>query len=186
VIAFLSVACSTSDEAVGTLSLSGLELSDGEGGDFALEHFVVSVEGIELAMRSGTEVEWVGLLEKGGWSVDLPAGTYPYVFLKLGDEMTWQRSESGTPCPEGTSSSDDAIASVLDEPDVSPHEVHRDANDGYFWVMIEEVTIEARETTELFLAAVPDSVEDGSACDDVPGKPFFLLGGEDALTEAYR
>jgi len=208
---------------VGALSLAGLELGGGDasGDEFALESFIVTVEAIELA-ASADEEGWEILLEDGGWNVDLlggdveegflstlPAGEYPYVFLKLSGQMAYQRSGAGSLCAvhimgeaEGPGVAsvlstpallesefgqevDAASFIVLAEPDVRPGEVHDEANDDYFWVMAEAVTIEEDKTTELFLAAMPDSVEAGAGCDDAPGKPFFLLGDAGSLLGAY-
>jgi len=167
-------------------------------------------EGWEILLEDGGwNVDLLGAEVESGFTSSLPVGEYPYVFLKLSGQMAYQRSAAGSLCAvnvmgeaggEGVASvlsTPDLLASefgqevdessftVLVEPDVRPGDVHKGANDDYFWVMAEAVVIDEGETTELFLAAMPDSVEAGGACDDAPGKPFFLLGDASDLLGAY-
>ncbi len=211
------------DEGEGTLVLSGLEL-EGDAAAWGLESLAVTVEAIQVAQSDPADPDsWITVwADDAGWSVDLiggeasagllaalPAGEYPYVFLKLSDEMTYQRSGEGALCDaydlvgDGAGvasvlSTTDLLAAdfgqevaegsftILESPAIAPSEVHAEANDEFFWVIAQTVIIEAGAPTELYLAAAPDSIEPGEACDDAPGKPTFILGDEKDLLEAYR
>lgn len=150
---------------------------------------------------AGTDLDIIG----GAGSIPaalVPVGTYTHVFLLITD-VTYSRGDScvdqsvfDAPKPIGGVLTTQAIAEAEYGQDwtamwagdfkgalpaTAPSEVHPMANDDFFWLLADEVTL-AEGDTSLIITAAPDPAYTAPAiCDDAPGKPIWAVGTAEGL-----